>query len=210
MEMLAAQINDLQEHVTCPRQEDVQELSTIVTHRLHYFQRIAMRQLGNFQDAEDAVQDALLSAHKHLGQFRGQAQMTTWLTTIVINSTRMKARERLRQSHIPIDAYDREHEYCPLSDKLSDCRLGPEALFTERELTDKVKRLSERLSPVLRETFQLRDLDELSTREAAQALGVRDTAVKARVSRARAHLRRMLQNGYGPQPTPEKARAQSD
>ena len=206
MEMSAVQTNHSQEHVTRPRQEDIQELSTIVTHRLHYFQRIAMRQLGDVHDAEDAVQDAFLSASKHLAHFRGQARMTTWLTTIVINSTRMKARARLLQAHIPLDAYDQEREYYPLADKLSDRRPDPEVSFRERELKDKVERLSQHLSPVLRETFRLRTFDELSTRETATALGVGETVVKARTSRARVHLRRMLQKGYGTQPSPEKIR----
>ncbi|HTU51990.1 MAG TPA: sigma-70 family RNA polymerase sigma factor [Acidobacteriaceae bacterium] len=201
MEMSAAPTSDSQEEVTRPSQEDIQELSTIVTHRLHYFRRIAMRHLGNVHDAEDAVQDALLSASKHLGQFRGQAQMTTWLTTIVINSTRTKARSRLQEAHISIDAYNDDHEHYPLADKLSDGRPDPEALFRERELKDKVERLSQQLSPVLRETFRLRTFDELSTRETAAALGVRMAAVKTRASRARVHLKRMLQKGYGGQPS---------
>ena len=64
------------------------------------FYRSAFRYLGNAADAEDAVQDALLSAHKHLGQFRGQARISTWLTAIVINSARMQLRKP-RQPHFP-------------------------------------------------------------------------------------------------------------
>lgn len=206
MEVSVVQTNDAPQQVTRPRQEDIQELSTIVTHRLHYFHRIAMRQLGNVHDAEDAVQDALLSASRHLGQYRGQAQMTTWLTTIVINSTRMKARSRLQQTHVPIDAYDPERQYYPLAEKLSDRRPDPEISYRERELRDKVERLSQSLSPALRETFRLRAFDELSTRETAAALGVGETVVKVRTSRARVHLRRMLQRGSGIQPAPERIR----
>ena len=206
MEMSALQTVGEHQHVTRSRQEDVQELGKIVTHRLHYFHRIAMRQLGNVHDAEDAVQDALLAASKHLGQFRGQAQMTTWLTTIVINSTRMKARARMQQAHIAIDVYDQEREYYPLADKLSDRRPDPEALFSEREMKDNVERLSQQLSPVLRETFRLRAFDELSTRETATALGVRESVVKTRTSRARVHLRRMLQKGHGAQISVKKIR----
>lgn len=206
MQIPAMQTSESQPEMTRPRPEDIQELSMIVTHRLHYFQRIAMRHLGNVHDAEDAVQDALLSASKHLGQFRGQAQMTTWLTTIVINSTRMKARARLQQAYIPIDSYDPDREYTPLADRLSDRRPGPEALYRERELKDKVERLSQCLSPALRETFRLRTLDELNTRETAAVLGVNETVVKVRSSRARVQLRRMLQKGYGTQPSVEKIR----
>ncbi len=187
-----------------PRQEDLQELTAIMTHRLKYLERIAMRYLENSHDAEDAVQDALLSAYRHLGQFRGQAQMTTWLTTIVINSARMKARGRSRQPHISIDGFDRECEQYPLIDRLSDSRPDPEDLFREKELREKVDSLSSRLSPTLRETFNLRVLDELNIHETANVLGVRETAVKARTSRARAHLRRMLQKDTQSSPSWKK------
>jgi len=203
MEMQVVQTNDTNEQHVGPRQEDIQELSVIVNHRLQHFRRIAMRQLGNVHDAEDAVQDALLSAYRHLGQFRGQAQMSTWLTTIVINSARMKARGRLRQPQISIEGFD--HDYYLLSDKLSDSRPDPEDLLRERELRRKVNDLSYRLSPVLREAFHLRTFDELSVRETATVLGVRETTVKTRTSRARTHLRRILQTGYEVPAFSEKA-----
>jgi len=78
-------------------QSGVQELTNIFVDRWQSLYRIAMRQLENRADAEDAVQDAFLSAYTHLDQFKGQARMSTWLTTIVINSARMKLRRRPRQ-----------------------------------------------------------------------------------------------------------------
>jgi len=74
--------------------ERAQELDTVVSRYLPMFYKRAFRFLGNVPDAEDAVQDALLSAYKHLGQFRGQAQLSTWLTTIVTNAARMQLRRR--------------------------------------------------------------------------------------------------------------------
>ena len=74
--------------------ERAQELDSVVSRYLPMFYRRAFRLLGNMADAEDAVQDALLSAYKHLGQFRGQAQLSTWLTTIVTNAALMKLRRR--------------------------------------------------------------------------------------------------------------------
>jgi DNA-directed RNA polymerase specialized sigma24 family protein len=61
------------------------------------FCRSAFRYLGNAADAEDAVQDALLSAYKHLSEFRGQARISTWLSAIVIDSARMQLRRRQRR-----------------------------------------------------------------------------------------------------------------
>src|SRR5215471_21405209 len=74
--------------------------------------RCACRVLGNQHDAEDAVQDALLSAWKHLGQFRGEAQFSTWLTTIVCNCARMQLRRRPRCLQASLDeTLGLEHEY---------------------------------------------------------------------------------------------------
>lgn len=84
-------------------QRRVDELTEVITSHSLRFCRIALNQLGNAADAEDAVQDAFLSALTHMGQFKGQARMSTWLTTIVINSARTKLRRRLSQVQIPLD-----------------------------------------------------------------------------------------------------------
>src|SRR5271168_5310882 len=69
--------------------------------------RVALRRLRNVEDAEDAVQDALLSAYKHIGQFEGRSQLSTWLTTIVSNVALMKLR---RYSRYEMLSLDQEHE----------------------------------------------------------------------------------------------------
>ena len=78
-------------------------MTDVIVRHLARFRRIALRLLGNIADAEDAVQDAFLSAFTHLDQFRGQAKMSTWLTAIVINVARMKLRRRSPQAQIPLD-----------------------------------------------------------------------------------------------------------
>src|ERR1700739_4093861 len=98
-----------------------------VAHGLPALDRGAYRLLGNKTDAEDAVQDALLAAYKHLNQFRGDAQLSTWLTTIVINCARMNLRKRSRYTHVSLDSRNGEdQEYPPLSDILVDHRPNPE------------------------------------------------------------------------------------
>jgi len=82
--------------------ERAQELDSVVSRYLPMFYKRAFRFLGNATDAEDAVQDALLSAYKHLGQFRAQAQLSTWLTTIVTNAARMQLRHR-RGGYLSLD-----------------------------------------------------------------------------------------------------------
>jgi RNA polymerase sigma-70 factor (ECF subfamily) len=161
---------------------------------------MALRGLGNVEDAEDAVQDALLSALTHVDQFRGQAQTSTWLTAILINSVRMKLRQRPRRVHIPLDEKDLEEDELSFSQVVPDHRSGPEDICRWWELRDLLFRLMKRLSPTLRRTFQLRAVDGLSIRETAQLLGVPHGTVKARVARARARLKQMVEEHVGGNP----------
>jgi RNA polymerase sigma-70 factor (ECF subfamily) len=154
--------------------------------------RRAYRYLGNAADAEDAVQDALLSACRHLDQFKGQSKMSTWLTTIVINSALTQLRRRPRHIHMSLDEqFGDEPGYC-VSERLADRRPSPEDECIESELHGHLMQFVEELPPSLARAFQLRDLDGMTTSEAAQALGVANVTVKAQVSRARTRLRRLM------------------
>ena len=161
--------------------------------------RRAYRQLGNVADAEDAVQDALLSAYKHLHQFRAQAQMSTWLTAIVTNCARMQLRKRPRQVHVSLDERFGDESMFFVSERLVDCRPNPEEQCCHSETHSHLMQFVEQLSPSLRRTFQLRALDGLTTSEAARILGVPDGTVKARLNRARAKLRRQMCRVLGEQ-----------
>lgn len=156
------------------------------------FFRSAYRFLENTADAEDAVQDALLSAYKHIDQFRGEAQMSTWLTAIVTNSARMQLRRRPRHLAVSLDQPVGEDEEHTMSELLSDRRPSPEEECRYSELHARLQELATHLSPTLRKAFQLRDLQGLSTSEAAHVLGVADGTVKAQLARARAKLRCLL------------------
>jgi RNA polymerase sigma-70 factor (ECF subfamily) len=171
-------------------QSKVQELTDVSTHHSARFRRIALGHLSNVADAEDAVQDALLSALTHVHQFRGQAKMSTWLTTIVINSARMKLRRRLASVQLALDETDGQQDL--LEDIVSDTRPGPEEAYREREIAETLAHATARLSPTLRTAFQLRDIDGLSIRETADLLGVPTGTVKARLARARVRLREVM------------------
>jgi RNA polymerase sigma-70 factor (ECF subfamily) len=93
-------------------QHKVQQLTDAIVRHLARFRRIALRLLGNIADAEDAVQDAFLSAFTHLDQSRGQGKMSTWLTTIVTNVARMKWRRRSPQAQISLDETHGEQTFC--------------------------------------------------------------------------------------------------
>ena len=193
MATTVTEINNARSVAFSAYQEELQELICVFDRRLASFKRIALRVLGNAADAEDAVQDAFLSAYKHLDQFKGQAQMSTWLTTIVVNKARMKVRQRSRYLHITMDAEDRDENKHPPSDALSDRRPTPEEVCQRLEAWERLAQLLTWLSPPLRTTFQLREVDGLSIREAAQVLGVAEGTVKARLARARIKLKQLMQ-----------------
>jgi RNA polymerase sigma-70 factor (ECF subfamily) len=168
------------------------EMEELLSHRLPYFYGVAYRFLGNAADAEDAVQDALLTAYKHLHQFRGDSKLSTWLTTIVCNSARMHLRRRPRHIQISLDQPTGEQQESTLSEQLACGEPTPEENCRRSEMKRHVVQAATRLTPALRRTLQLRDVDGLSTRETAKILGLASGTVKAQLSRARARVRRSV------------------
>jgi len=169
-----------------------QQLEHILASGLPSLHRRAYRILGNPADAEDAVQDALLAAYTHLHQFRGQAQISTWLTTIVLNCARLQLRRRLGHIQVSLDECTADLQPVSVSERLADHRPNPEDECTESELSARLTHLHSQLSPTLRRTFQLRDVDGLSIRETAQILGVPTGTVKAQSARARQKLKELM------------------
>jgi len=164
------------------------EMLSVLSHCLPSLYRYAYRLLGNKADAEDAVQDALLAAYKHLNQFRGDARLSTWLTTIVINCARMHLRKRSRYIHVSLDSRIGEQQEYPLSDTLVDHLPNPEDECHKAWANARLIESAARLSPILRRTFHLRYVDHLSVCETARVLGVPIGTVKAQTARARAKL----------------------
>ncbi len=188
-------------------QHKVQLLTDVIVSHLARFRRIARRLLGNIADAEDAVQDAFLSAFTHLDQFRGQAKMSTWLTAIVINAARMKLRQRSPQAQISLDETHGEQNLL-LAEILPDHQPNPEEVCCRRELAERLADATTQLSPSLRKTFQLRELDGLSIRETAHLLGVPGGTIKAQLSRGRVRLKEIMRkslrgNGDAIRSTPD-------
>jgi RNA polymerase sigma-70 factor (ECF subfamily) len=195
MATTAADINCAENGAVQLYHQKVQELACVAGRYFPYLYRTAFRRMGNVADAEDAVQDALLSAYSHIDQFRGQARMSTWLTSILINSARMTLRRRSRQINVPLDERDQDTQ-C-LADIVSDPRPSPEEECRRAERAELLVQSLARLSPTLRQTFQLRKIDGLTIRETARTLGVPDGTVKARLSRARTKLKELLQRSLG-------------
>jgi RNA polymerase sigma-70 factor, ECF subfamily len=190
------------------RKERAQQLERILTNGLQPLYRMAYRVLGNAADAEDAVQDALLAAHTHLDQFRGQAQVSTWVTAIVLNCARMQLRRRRRHVHVSLDESTEKPQAVSVAERLADNRPNPEDECSGSQLKARLPHLYSQLSPTLRRTFQLRDLKGLSVRETARISGVPTGTVKARSARARKRLKELMRRTLSRQtrrpPKPEE------
>jgi RNA polymerase sigma-70 factor (ECF subfamily) len=176
------------------------ELQNVVSRRLPSFYKIAYRLLGNAADAEDAVQDALLAAYKHLEQFRGQSQMSTWLTTIVCNCARMQLRRRPRQIHVALDERIGDNQEYSVLERLADSGRTPEDECRIYELNARIRTFAAQLSPTLQRTFQLRDVDGLSISETARILRIPSGTVKAQLARARAKLKESMRRSLERRP----------
>jgi RNA polymerase sigma-70 factor, ECF subfamily len=180
------------------------ELQEVLSLPLASFYRCAFRLLGNAFDAEDAVQEALLAAYRHIDQFRGQAQFATWLTTIVRNCALMQLRKQARQIHMTLDEPLGEEEGSFISERLADTRPSPEDECHNSELAAHLRKGTALLPPSLRKTFQLRVMDGLSISETARILGLPHGTVKTQLARARRKLARHMQRALKPRfPTPQ-------
>ena len=152
--------------------------------------------LRNEADAEDCVQEAVLKAFKHIGQFRAEAKFSTWLIQITLNDARMKRRKQRTSLMEPIDkAEDEEDTYSPRD--FADWREIPSEVLERREVREKLSEALNSLGQIYREVFVLRDMEQLSIEETAKALGISTASVKTRLLRARLMLRDLLAPGLG-------------
>ena len=162
--------------------------------------RIAFRKLGNAEDAEDALQDALLSAFKHMHQFRGDAQLSTWLGSIVLNAARMHLRRRINHNFVSLDDGEENLEGGrPMwAERLEDSSPDAEAILRQKQARENLERVLEMLPLRLRVAFRLVVFEGLTIAEAANSLGIPEGTLKARVFRARRQvmtiMRRALQS----------------
>ncbi len=168
------------------------EFEDVLSSHLPHFQRMAMRRLRNPEDAEDAVQNAMLSAFKHISHFEGRAKMSTWLMAIVFNAVRMELRRRARRKLLPLDEPTHDGQRA-ISDLIADQRPTPEQALEGCEVLRLVIKLTRSLPPSQRVAIELRQRDDaLSVRDAAEVLGVPVGTLKAQLARGRVTLRQQL------------------
>ena len=158
---------------------------------------VARRFVRNEEDAKDIVQSAYLSAFRALDQFEGACQLSTWLHRIVVNTALMKLRSRRRKPEQSIEdllpAFQEDGHHV---EQFSDWSAPADQLMELNETRTTVRACIERLPDNYRSVLMLRDIEELSTQEAAVALGMTPTAVKVRLHRARQALSTLLRKEY--------------
>lgn len=151
--------------------------------------------LRNEADAEDAAQEAVVKALQHLGSFRRESKFSTWLIQIAINEARMKLRKNRPHLYESVDegTPSQDGEYIPRD--FADWREIPSEQLNRKELREAIQKAIAGLGEIYREVFVLRDVQNMSIAETAQALGITEASVKTRLLRARLQLRDALAPG---------------
>jgi RNA polymerase sigma-70 factor (ECF subfamily) len=164
--------------------------------------RLACR-LTSETDAPDVLQETFLRVYRHLRSFRGESQFSTWLYRIASNAALMQRRSSSRRPADPLDVFlprfDAEGRHASTPAELRVASHADE-LLDQQFLAQKAREVVARLPDVYRDAFVLRDLEEMSTEDVAQALGVAPATVRQRVHRARLMLRGYLSDLVGVKP----------
>lgn len=155
--------------------------------------RLARRFLPNEEDARDAVQDAMISVHRAIGNFESTSSLSTWLHRIVVNTALMKLRSKKRHPEEDIEQYlpqfskdgHQKEPGTPWSQSADN-------VLEREELRASVRAAIDQLPESYRNVLLLRDIEEMSTAETAEVLGTTNNIVKIRLHRARQALRTLL------------------
>jgi RNA polymerase sigma-70 factor (ECF subfamily) len=161
--------------------------------------RLAMNITQNREDAEDAAQDAFLKSFQHLPEFQGGSRFYTWLVRIAVNEALMRLRRRRPNVTSLDEPVQTDDDLMPR--QIEDWEPTPEQRYQVTELNSILNNAIAELDPIFRTVFVLRDVEQLSTEETAETLGISVPAVKSRLLRGRLKLREKL-NRYFQQRKP--------
>ncbi|OGO60625.1 MAG: hypothetical protein A2029_15605 [Chloroflexi bacterium RBG_19FT_COMBO_47_9] len=175
---------------------DPEEFSRLVNAYSSKIYRLATKMLSQQQDAEDVLQETFIKAYRGLKSFDGRSKISTWLYRIATNEALMVIRRKhpeVVSIDEPVETEEGEQEPIQVVDW---CCLPEDELLSE-ETKERLDAAIQKLPERLRVVFLLRDINDLSTHETAEVLGLSDTAVKTRLSRARLRLREELSVYFG-------------
>jgi RNA polymerase sigma-70 factor (ECF subfamily) len=165
---------------------------------------LARRIVGQVQDAEDVTQQTFLSVIEHLDQFRGEASVSTWVLRIATNQALKVLRKRRGLPTVPLEASadpDDSYSTLPHPEYIAQWRDNPEDLAQRAEVRRLLERALADLDDKYRLVFVLRDIEGLTVKETAEALGLSEANVKVRLLRARLQLRERLTRTLGDEVT---------
>jgi RNA polymerase sigma-70 factor (ECF subfamily) len=149
--------------------------------------RVSRSIVGDDAEAEDVMQEAYVRAYQHLDQFDGRARFATWLTRIAVHEALARLRHRRRV--VEIDAFTESSEFSMIPPANTP---SPEQEVFTRALGVILESAINQLPAAYRSVFMLREMEEMSTAETAECLGISEEAVKVRLHRARARLRKAI------------------
>jgi len=165
--------------------------------------RLALRMLGNQQDAEDVLQITFVKAFQHVGEFEGRSSLSTWLYRIATNEALMTMRRKDASVSLDEEKPDNDGEsFQP--HELADWTQLPESDLLDVEARLQLDKAIQNLPAKLRAVFLMRDIEGLSIKETGDTLGLTETAVKTRLLRARLQLREQLSVYFGERLRQEK------
>ena len=174
-----------------PRPDDQAFEAMMRRHNGRLF-RVARSILRNDADAEDALQDAYLDAYKHLDEFRAEAQLSTWLTRIVVNQALMRLRRQKRDGTV-VPFRPASGEAPPEVEVRDDKTESPSTAVLRTEIRRILERRIDELPVAYRTVFIMREVEDMSVEETAQCLSIPASTVRTRLFRARALLRASLE-----------------
>jgi RNA polymerase sigma-70 factor, ECF subfamily len=167
---------------------DQEALGHLLASYMPQLYRAALGVVGTPQEAEDALQDGLLRALHHLRDFAGRSRFSTWLTSIVINAALMRLRRNRREVMTSSLDQTLDRDNPPLANRIVDPGPNPEEMYAQAERLQILDRGLQRLPAAYRNAVQLRDVQGMSTKEAAEALGLPLGSLKSQLFRARLKL----------------------
>jgi RNA polymerase sigma-70 factor (ECF subfamily) len=187
---------------------DEEALGSLIASHMPQLYRAALRFLGTPQDAEEALQDGLVQAVRHFREFEGRSRFSTWLTRIVINDALMRLRRRRRDATTSIDQKLGRDDLC-LAESIADPRPNPEEMYAQEEWLRILRRKLQSLPAAYGSALWLCDVQGMSTREAAEALGIPVGSLKSNLHRARLSLRAEVGGARGTHKTLRAARSRT-
>lgn len=184
--------NNEENLLACARAGDAAAFASLVMPYRDRILRLTQKILRNREDAEDAVQTAMLDALRHLDAFQGRSRFSSWLSRIAMNAAFMKLRSSRRRTETSLDEMFWDDTAAKF--EVVEARPNPEQECSLKEIRALLAEAIDRLGPLYREVLHMLHVQELSAKEAAQILRVPVGTVKARLHRARSRITRHMQS----------------